>query len=52
MNKILIVVSIVGFLFGAGVMGASTNDTTLAMGFIAAVSWLIVLYRLVTSLDK
>ena len=52
MNKILIIVSVVGFLFSAAVMGGSTNDTTLALGFISAVSWLFVIYRLVDSLDR
>ena len=52
MNKLLIIISVIGFLVGAAVMGASTNDKTLALGFIAAVSWLFVLYRLVDSLDR
>ena len=52
MKKLFIIVSVVGFLFSAAVMGGSTNDTTLALGFISAVSWLFVIYRLVDSLDR
>ena len=52
MNKLSIIVSAVGVVFGVGLMEASTNDTGLVLGFIVAVVWSAVLFRAVNTLSK
>ena len=52
MIKLLMGVSVVGFLFGVGVMAESTNDTNLMLGFLASVSWLFAMHRLADYLPK